>query len=423
MRFSSRARRLAMVGLTLCVAVPAGATSVLADEPAQPVAVPTTLPPLPSGTAAPPPPVSPTGAATTMPVVDDMRTLTIEVPAAWSDVSTVPGTGTDNSSYPQIIASPNVASFQSSFDTSGVLYIAQPFNTDTAAGLKAGFDFTGQCTDGGTQPYADAYFTGTMQNWTACGGGQAKVVTVFANPMDQRFSVLLLVGIATPADEDALALALASFFVTKPQGGVQGGVPGGGSTGGTTIPGVVTPGAGVPSVPGPTPTTVAGVVPTAGSVAPAGNAGDPVILEDDTKTIGVGVPAAWVQVNTSPASDAQNNQVPAISAAPDLAAFNSGQGVGMFMVAAPYSADLQSVLTTMAPQGCQGAAVTPYQDEFFSGFTQTFQNCGGLTVTLLAANRTGNTARTIQIIAATTPGDDSPLQIIGSTFDLTPEAR
>lgn len=419
MRFCSRARRLVMIGLTAVLAASVGATSAVAGAPAPPAGSPTTLPPLPSGTAAALP-TSPAG-PTTVPVVDDMRTLTIEVPAAWSDISTSPGTATDNSTYPQIIASPNVASFQNSFDTSGVLYVAQALNADTAAGLKTGFDFTGQCTDGGTQPYSDAYFSGTMQTWTACGGGQAKVVTLFANPMDQRFSVYLLVTIATPADEDALGLAQASFFVTKPQGPP----PGGATTGAVTS---AVPGSGVPP-------TTAGLVDlgvpelgevtvgSAGGEVSAGAAGDPVILEDDTKTIGVGVPASWTQVNTSPASDAQNNQVPAISAAPDLTAFNNGQGVGMFMVAAPYSADVQSVLTSMAPQGCQGGAATPYQDEFFTGFTQTFENCGGLTVTLLAANRNGNTTRTIQIIAATTPGDDAPLQMIGSTFDFTPEAR
>lgn len=416
MRLMSRSRRLVAAGLGIVTVAAIGASS--ASSAATPVnpspGTPTSLPPLPSG---------PVGQqATTQPLVDDMRTLTIEVPAEWSEVSTTPGTGADSSSYPQIIASSNVTSFQNTFDTSGVLYVAQLLNADTAAGLKAGFDFTGQCTDGGTQPYTDAYFTGTMQTWTACGGGQAKVVTVFANPTDQRFSVLLLVGIATPAEEDALTLALASFFVTKPQGTGTGG---GGAAVATlpsgTVPAVTVA---VPVVPGVAPTTASAVPGGATvTVAPAGAAGDPVILEDDTKTIGVGVPQAWTQVNTSQATDAQNQPVPAISAAPDLDAFNSGQGVGMFMVAAPYSADLQSVLTSMAPQGCQGGSATPYQDEFFGGFTQTFENCGGLTVTLLAANRDGNTTRTIQIIAATAPGDDTTLQIIGSTFDFTPEAR
>lgn len=407
MRFTSRARQLAAVGLAaatvavVCASATATATVADAGAPAPPTVPPPTVPPsVPVGTA------SATPAPTTTPVVDDMRTLTIEIPNTWTDVVTAPGTGSDQSPYPQIIASTNINSFQNSFDTSGLMYFAQPLNPDTAAGITTTFDFTGQCTDGGTQPYSDAYFTGTMQTWTTCGGGQAKVIVVFANPADQRFSVVLLVSIVTPADEDALALAQASFFVTKPQGPPA-------STPGTTTPadtGVAPP-----------PTTAPGGVPT--TAGAADNTGDVAIIEDDTGTIAVGVPSTWSNVNTSPAFDDQNQEVPAIAAAPDLDAYRSGQGVGLFMVAPPFVADVQSALPTLAPTGCQSGAVNPYQDEFFTGFSQTFTECNGLTVTVLAVNRNGNTSVSILIAVATTPGDDTPLQTVTSTFDLTPEKR
>lgn len=414
MRLTSRARTLATAGFvttTLTAALAAFAAPAAASTPPVPPPA-STLPPLPvEATNA--------GAPATTPLVDDSRTLTIEVPTAWGQVVTAPGTGSDGSPFPQIVATTDLASFENSFDTSGVIYAAQPLNPDTAAALTSVWDFSAQCTDGGTEPYADAYFTGTMQTWTACAGGQAKVVTLFATPMDQRFSVALLVGIAAPADEDALGLALASFFVTKPQGAPSSVDPAG-PTPSAPVPSGPVPTGPVPTGPAPTvagPTTP-GVTPS--SVAPTG---DGVILEDDTATIGVGVPAAWTQVNTSPATGPQGDQVPAIAAAPDLTAFQNGAGVGVFMVAAPYAADPQTVLPTMMPQNCQGGPVSPYQDSVFTGVTQRFDGCNGVNVTLLVANRQGNTAQTIQIITATAPGDDTPLDIIAATFDFAANAN
>jgi hypothetical protein len=225
------------------------------------------------------------------------------------------------------------------------------------------------------------------------------------------------VGIATPADDSALDLVLASFFVTKPQ------APAGGPTATTIapVPGVPTTLPVVPAVStvptGPA-VPVVPVVPTAGT-APIGESDlQGTLLQDSTNTIGVAVPTQWTQSNVEPATDAQGGQVPAISAAPDLAAFQAGTGVGMFMVAAPYTTDLQAALTDFGPQQCQGGPATAYQDDVFTGLTQTFDNCGGLTVTVLAVNAASRTDHTIQIVAATTPGDSGPLQLIAASFNF-----
>ena len=41
---------------------------------------------------------------------------------------------------------------------------------------------------------------------------------------------------------------------------------------------------------------------------------------------------------------------------------------------------------------------------------------------VLAANAAGRTDRTIEIVAATTPGDDTPLQMIAASFDFASAA-
>ena len=207
-----------------------------------------------AGATAPPPPptVPPTGnpvspAPTNRLVVDDTLTISVAIPSTWTDVSTAPGVDAAGNSFPQIAAAPNLASFESSFDTPGLFYAVQPFTADTAAGV-AGMDFSQACTDGGTIAYVDGYFTGHMKTWTNCGGGQGQLVALFVNPADQRFSAVLQVGLATPADRPALDLALASFFVGKPQVGT-GAPPPGGNTAVPTPSTVVGPPPVVPIVP------------------------------------------------------------------------------------------------------------------------------------------------------------------------------
>ena len=112
--------------------------------------------------------------------------------------------------------------------------------------------------------------------------------------------------------------------------------------------------------------------------------------------------------------------MPTILAAPDLNAFQQGAGPGVFMSAAPYAADPQTLMAGLAPPQCVGGQISPYEDPQFKGFVQTFENCNGLTVSTLAANRADVSTATIVIQLATTPDDTTTLNLIGTSFNFGP---
>ena len=151
----------------------------------------------------------------------------------------------------------------------------------------------------------------------------------------------------------------------------------------------------------------------------SGSTAEGVVVEDDTRSIGLRVPASWIDISTAPATT-QGGSMPRIVAAPDLNAFQQGAGPGVLMSAAAYAADPQTAMASIAPPQCVGGQILPFQDAQFSGFVQTFDNCNGLTVSTLAMNRGDVSTATITIQLATTPDDTTTLNLIGTSFNFGP---
>lgn len=345
------------------------------------------------------------GPADTMTLVDDTGLLTVDVPIGWTDVTTAPVTVSEAGSLPQIVASPNQQLFYDTYDTPGVIYTAAPFQADTATAITATYDFTGICQDTGVTAYDDGYFVGSTQRWTACDGGTASIVTVFANPPDSGFSASVLVQVPTATDEEALTTILNTFYVTESA-----------LAGSPTPPGQ--PSAGAPAAPGAPASPAVTAPPGAGAALP-----ESTDVVDDTGTLYVAVPLDWTATITSPVNDEFGNELPSILAAPDSQQYAAATGPGMYLLAEPYTADLNAVIARLAPPGCPAGPVTPYTDPVFSGFTQEFTNCnGGHVVTTLAVNPIGRTDYTISGDITVAPTDTTTLGLILGTFNFAAPA-
>ncbi|HET9665264.1 MAG TPA: trypsin-like peptidase domain-containing protein, partial [Desertimonas sp.] len=131
-------------------------------------------------------------------VTDDLGQIYVDVPTAWSERDTAPGSWEDGSQVPYIAAAPDLDAFLNGFDVPGLIFAKLPMgDVDAALGE---YGFAGSCTDGGITDYSDAVFTGKYQVWQDCGGTANDVVTLAALPAGGSYMAVMVAQIVTDAD-------------------------------------------------------------------------------------------------------------------------------------------------------------------------------------------------------------------------------
>jgi serine protease Do len=152
-------------------------------------------------------------------VSDDSDAISVEVPTAWSghDGSPLENQG---SSYPRVIASPDLNAFAQNFTTSGAFVVSlpgaeNPATDATLTSLLNGVGATAACPNAtGREDYSDALYTGRYELLTNCEGTDASFAGIVAAPEDGSFTVFVGVQLTVEADFEALDRILASFVVT-----------------------------------------------------------------------------------------------------------------------------------------------------------------------------------------------------------------
>lgn len=149
-------------------------------------------------------------------VTDDSGVISVEVPAAWSDVD---GAGfTDNAGDPfvGVMAAPDLAEFENSWNSPGVAIFASEtaVSPDAPAQLIEAMT-SSMATDGCTldtaEPYDDGMHQGLFSYWTGCGGTQTAALAVAANSTAGDYVILVTMQAATEADLAAVDRVLGSF--------------------------------------------------------------------------------------------------------------------------------------------------------------------------------------------------------------------
>ncbi|MEX0658256.1 MAG: S1C family serine protease [Egibacteraceae bacterium] len=149
-------------------------------------------------------------------ISDDTDSISVEVPVEWSDVDGAPFTQ-DGAEFFDVRASSNLESFQTSWNTPGVIVTA---SQDLAQSgdevafldrLSAGFDQP--CTHSGRFPYEDALYTGQYDLFTECGGVGATYVIVGAVPEDRSSVIGVQIQVNDDRDFEALDRVLATFIL------------------------------------------------------------------------------------------------------------------------------------------------------------------------------------------------------------------
>jgi serine protease Do len=149
-------------------------------------------------------------------VSDDENIIQVEVPTAWSDVDGAPFVD-DYGTWASVVASPSIDSFNSGWDTPGVVIAASQdaVGAATVEGLiQPSVDFlnTQGCQSLGRQDYADGYHTGQYEIFDGCGGVGAKYVTLAAQSDDGSYVITVNVQANTEDDLAAVDRILGSFI-------------------------------------------------------------------------------------------------------------------------------------------------------------------------------------------------------------------
>ncbi|MCX6520648.1 MAG: S1C family serine protease [Actinobacteria bacterium] len=145
-------------------------------------------------------------------VTDDSGTLTVSVPTAWSSIDGAP-VDIDGVSSPSIIASTDVAAYNSAWDVPGVQFVASAALTGFTADELLDLGATTECTFEGREDYDDGAFVGRFDTYSNCGGTGATSIVVAAFPADGSYGVLVVVQVVTDADLVALDEIIRTFNV------------------------------------------------------------------------------------------------------------------------------------------------------------------------------------------------------------------
>lgn len=149
-------------------------------------------------------------------ISDDTASLTVEVPAEWSDVDGSPWVVDGEQIGWQITAAPDISGFNTLWTTPGMFFGASiELASYSEEELLDLFDFSESCSYGGREPYQDPLYSGVYDLWSGCGGTDTLFVVVSATPESRAYIILVAVQVVTEADLAALDQILNTFIVNE----------------------------------------------------------------------------------------------------------------------------------------------------------------------------------------------------------------
>jgi serine protease Do len=149
-----------------------------------------------------------------------------------------------------------------------------------------------------------------------------------------------------------------------------------------------------------------------------------VTLVDDSGLITVNVPEEWSDVSGAPIDLGDGTESPAIIASTDIEGFNSTWGTpGMQFIASGLlaSQSAEDLLDQLAPSECTSTGRDVYDDGYFSGAYEVFENCGGTATqwVQIAAHPADMNYGVLVAVQVVSDADFEALDVILQSFNVT----
>jgi serine protease Do len=152
-------------------------------------------------------------------VSDDSGIVSVDVPAGWSDIDGSPFTDEHGNNWARLVASSDLDSYFSSWNTPGLAVMASEdaLFTSTIDEIldETTADLPGAgCTEETRDAFEDSYYKGTFSYWTGCGDTGASYLVVSAMDMGMTHAIVVAVQANTDADLAVADRALGSFYAS-----------------------------------------------------------------------------------------------------------------------------------------------------------------------------------------------------------------
>lgn len=149
-------------------------------------------------------------------LTDDTGTLTVRVPAEWTDVSSGDWILDDETIGTSLKAAIDLEAYDSSWSAPGLFFGAsEEFAGVDSEEVLDNMDYSENCTSSERFEYDDSVFAGHYDLWEGCGGTESLWVVLAAQPKESAdYLVLLNVLLPTTNDVTALDEIFKSFNVT-----------------------------------------------------------------------------------------------------------------------------------------------------------------------------------------------------------------
>jgi serine protease Do len=148
-------------------------------------------------------------------ITDDSGSISLEVPAGWSQIDGAPVTDANGMNWESVSAAADLAGYQGTWTTPGVtVYASQAAASmapDAAADLLTSGLAEQGCVSTGREPFDDGMHTGVWEIFTGCGGS-ATYVVVGATDNAGGYSIIVGAQAIGDADFDAVDRVLGSFY-------------------------------------------------------------------------------------------------------------------------------------------------------------------------------------------------------------------
>ncbi|WP_166868898.1 S1C family serine protease [Salinibacterium sp. ZJ70] len=150
-------------------------------------------------------------------VVDANGNLSVQVPAAWRDHALAPFTDENGDEWSQIVASTDVAAYQSGWTVAGVNLMASA-TAHASTDIHNLLDATRTsvtadgCTSAGPQPFTDGYHTGEYEYYTDCGSTKSDYIVIAALADDGSYLIYVAIQAIDESDLAAVDRVVSSFI-------------------------------------------------------------------------------------------------------------------------------------------------------------------------------------------------------------------
>lgn len=161
-------------------------------------------------------------------ITDDTETLTVRVPAEWTDISSEDWVLDEEVIGVALKAATDLEAYDNSWTAPGLFFgVSEDFaGTDSKEILDA-MDYSENCDSSDRFEYDDSVFVGHYDLWEGCGGSDETLWVVLAAQPKERADYLVLLNVLLPqkADTTALDEIFKSFNVAGSSASQEGALP------------------------------------------------------------------------------------------------------------------------------------------------------------------------------------------------------